>query len=158
VVADVRAGVGSILVQNHLDDIESEGDVWHVEHAKPGHGPTKDELTFFPVNGLVGVTELVAAPGLDFDEDEFVAVFVTADDVHLAAMGGAEIAPEDLVPVGFEVADSHILAPASQREVRTFFIALAQEPVSEPGQLQEDGGHDEGGLPVVFKGGLAVSR
>ena len=71
-------------------NVESIGDFWLVEHSEPLHGTANNEAAFFLIHRLGGRAEGFAGAGLHFDKYEFAVLFITADDIDLAAVRRAE--------------------------------------------------------------------
>lgn len=108
------------MINNDLDDIESENDVWIVEHPQPGKCAARDQSLFFGIHGGGRIAEVKRATRLNLDEDQRVTRSVTADDVHFAATRGPEVAIENLTSVAPQMCRSKLFSAAPQPRVRRF--------------------------------------
>src|SRR5437763_1092901 len=96
-VADqFESGLGSFR-DNHLDDIETEEDIWVIEQAQPGEAAARNSFPFVAIDRLEGTAEIFARPRFYLDENESVAL--AADDIDFAAGASAEITIQDFVTV-----------------------------------------------------------
>ncbi len=78
-----------------LNNIKPEGDVRHVEHAKPNHGGFDNQPLLFSIHGFGGAAKLFIGPGFDFHKNKNFTI--PAHDIHLPAMRTLKIAAQDFV-------------------------------------------------------------
>ena len=105
-------------------DIEAEEDIGAVEQPQPGKCAASDELLFVAGDGFAGSAEGEAAAGLYFHEDEGVVGFVAADEIDFAAARRAEVAIENPIMLGAEIAHGEAL-PFPPELVRGVFLAVS---------------------------------
>jgi hypothetical protein len=95
-------------------DVKAVADVGEVQHPEPGDGAAGDEVLFFAVNGLRGITEFAGLAGFYLGEDEFIRVEVAADEVNFATARSAEISVKDFEARAFEVLCREVFALPAQ--------------------------------------------
>jgi len=71
--------------QQDLDNIESEFDLWVLEQPQIIERRPRKTLTPLLIDGRGGPDPVLGGPRFDFDEDQ--TIFLTADEVDLAAVG-----------------------------------------------------------------------
>jgi len=86
---------------DYFNDIESEKNIWIIEHSQPSERAARNSLLFFSINGFERPTEVFTRTCFYFDEHERMPV--TADNVNLAACATAEIAEQYFVTATLEV-------------------------------------------------------
>jgi len=96
----------------HLDDVEAEGDVGHVEQAEPMEGSTADEGLFRAIDGIKRASRLLGTTGLYLRKDECLTV--TADKIDLPSPGCPEIPAENPPAVVPDMPGSLILSPSAK--------------------------------------------
>ena len=104
------------LGRQHLDHVETEGDVGHLEQAEPMESSPPDELLFLPIDGIERTAHLLAATGLHLGKDE--GVLVTADEIDLTSSGRAEIPAENFPAETLEMTGRGLLTPCSKGKMR----------------------------------------
>ena len=80
---------GLAFDQEHLDDVETELELWSSEEAQPLQSTTLDESLFVGADGVGGSAEGSTRPCLDLNESQ--CGFVSADEIDLASVGCTKV-------------------------------------------------------------------
>ncbi len=91
-----------IVLQEHLDDVETESRRAGPESAEVSEGGEREASALAWSNGGSGSGPVRSRAGFDFDEGERVAFAVAEDEVDLAA-GGFEVGGEEFEALFLEV-------------------------------------------------------
>ena len=105
-------------------DVEAEENIGAVEEAQPGQCAAGDEFLFVAGDGFAGGAEGEAAARLYFHEDKGVIGFVAADEIDFAAAGRAEVAIENPIVLGAQIAHGEAF-PFPPELVRGVFLAVS---------------------------------
>jgi hypothetical protein len=96
------------VCNDYFHDIESEENIWIVEHSQPGECAARDALALFAVDCFKGPSEILVATRFDFDEYERVSV--STNNIDLATAAAAEVPQQDFVTATLQVSARQLLA------------------------------------------------
>lgn len=96
----------------HLDNIESEKDVWVVEQAKPGQAAERNTLSFRSAHGFYRPAIIFTGPRFHFHEDK--RVVIATNHIDLAAAASAKIPIENFVAVPPQETAGQLFAARTQ--------------------------------------------
>ena len=101
----------------HLDDIEAEGNIRHLQQSNPVKRPLADKLLLLPIDRIQGTTEFLGSASLHLREDQ--SVIIPADEINLSPTGSTKVSPEHLPSKMFQMVCRLILTPVPKGNVRS---------------------------------------
>ena len=90
------------ISRQHLDHIEAEGNVGHLQESEPVKRSTADKLLLLPIHGIKGTAKFFGSAGLHLGKDK--RVMIPADEIDLPSPRCAEISAENLPTKPFQMA------------------------------------------------------
>ena len=140
-----------VVLNDHLDDVETKRNVWIIQHPQPGERTARDKILLLQVDRRGRIAKVARAPRLHLNEDQRIGRFVPANDVDFAAARGTEITVENLALVAAQMFRRQKFAAAAQPSLRILTRIRRRKKTSErPGKNCADGfdkGHGFANVP-----------